>query len=106
MSFKKCKVVMLPINEKALNLTSMVMFNNKLFNCYSSNYSYTDAVFQNLYILSDEEIKEGDWMYYKYFGEDIICKYDTMGGQNTNVNEYKDFYKKNNSNNRPGLNQR
>lgn len=49
---------------------------------------------QNIYITSDEEIKEGDWMHYKHFGEDIVTKYDTMGGQNTNVNEHKDYYKK------------
>lgn len=49
---------------------------------------------QYIYITSDEEIREGDWLYYKYFGEDIICKYNTMDGQNTNVNEHKDFYKK------------
>ena len=55
----------------------------------SSDYKY-----QNIYITSDEEIKEGDWMHYKHFGEDIVTKYDTMGGQNTNVNEHKDYYKK------------
>lgn len=49
---------------------------------------------QHIFITNDEDIKEGDWMYYKHFGENIICKYDTMGGQNTNVNEHKDFYKK------------
>ena len=53
-----------------------------------------DSENQHIYITSDEEIKEGDWMYYKHFGEDIICKYDTLGGQNTNVNEHKDYYKK------------
>lgn len=49
---------------------------------------------QHIYITSDEEIKEGDWMYYKHFGEDIVTKYNTWGGQNTNVNEHKDYYKK------------
>jgi hypothetical protein len=49
---------------------------------------------RHIYITSDEEIKEGDWMYYKHFGEDIVCKYDTMNGQNTNVNEHKPFYQK------------
>jgi hypothetical protein len=49
---------------------------------------------QHIYITSDEEIKVGDWMYYKHFGEDIVCKYDTMNGQNTNVNEHKPFYQK------------
>ena len=50
--------------------------------------------YQNIYITSDEEIKEGDWMYYKHFGEDIVTKYNTWGGLNTNVNEHKDYYKK------------
>jgi hypothetical protein len=49
---------------------------------------------KELFITSDEEIKEGDWMYYKHFGEDIVCKYDTMNGQNTNVNEHKPYYQK------------
>jgi len=49
---------------------------------------------QHIYITSDEEIKEGDWMYYKHFGEDIVTKYNTWGGLNTNVNEHKDYYKK------------
>jgi hypothetical protein len=54
----------------------------------------TMYLYQNIYITSDEEIKEGDWMYYKHFREDIVCKYDTMNGQNTNVNEHKPFYQK------------
>jgi hypothetical protein len=49
---------------------------------------------QHIYITSSEEIKEGDWMYYKHFGEDIVYKYDAMNGQNTNVNEHKPFYQK------------
>jgi len=49
---------------------------------------------QHIYITSDEEIKEGDWMYYKHFGEDVVTNYNTWGGQNTNVNEHKDYYKK------------
>jgi hypothetical protein len=56
-------------------------------------YSTADGK-QHIYITNSEEIKEGDWMYYKHFGEDIICKYDTLGSQNTNVNEHKDYYKK------------
>jgi hypothetical protein len=53
-----------------------------------------DSENQNIYITSDEEIKEGNWMYYKHFGEDIVCKYNTMNSQNTNVNEHKPFYQK------------
>lgn len=56
-------------------------------------YSHTRNT-QNIYITNNEEIKEGDWMYYKHFGEDIICKYNTWNGQNTNVNEHKDYYSK------------
>jgi hypothetical protein len=48
----------------------------------------------NIFITKEEKIEEGDWMYYKHFGEDIVTKYDTMSSQNTDVNEYKDYYKK------------
>lgn len=49
-TYKKHQVVMLPTNEKAVNISPIVLYNNKLFSCYSY-----------LYFLSDEEIKEGDW---------------------------------------------
>lgn len=66
MSFKRTKVVMLPTYKKALNLSPIVMFNDKLFSCYSPNYYYYDgAVFQNLYFLSDDEIELNDWHYDK-----------------------------------------
>ena len=68
--------------------------NNNLFLTTTKDFGTKIMQFQNIYITSDEKIKEGDWMYYKHFGEDIICEYDTMGGQNTNVNEHKDYYKK------------
>lgn len=41
-----------------------------------------------------KKLKKGIWMYYKHFGENIVTKYNTWGGQNTNVNEHKDYYKK------------
>ena len=83
MSFKRTKVVMLPTNEKALNLTPIVLYNNKLFSCFSPQYVYEKAVFQHLYFLSDDEIKEGDWKYDTFHKEisqvkslNSISKYD------------------------------
>lgn len=65
-TFKKCKVVMLPTNEKvnrgiwlrsAKFGTGQYLFNNMITGPVHSNEKY-----QHLYILSDEEIKEGDWV--------------------------------------------
>lgn len=56
MSFKKVKVVMLPTNEKAPN-------HDYLFLYKPSNRLVKDGFVQNLYFLSDEKIKEGDWIY-------------------------------------------
>ena len=63
-TFKKAKVVMLPTNQKAkegmiylkpkigiFNETSSENHNNKVYDCNP----------QHLYIISDDEIKEGDW---------------------------------------------
>lgn len=61
--FKKCKVVMLPTNEKAkvgadnwyLPKTKTLIINN---------------IVSHLYITSDEEIKEGDWFIIELFKVD------------------------------------
>jgi hypothetical protein len=47
-----------------------------------------------LLVVDESEIKDTNWMYYKHFGEDVVCKYDRMNGKNTNVNEHKPFYQK------------
>jgi hypothetical protein len=72
------------------------LLTDKLFILENSfmDVSECNREYQNIYITNSDEIKEGDWMYYKHFGEDIVCKYDTMNGQNTNVNEHKPFYQK------------
>ena len=72
---KKCKVVMLPTNQKA-DVNSLLIQNNKLS---LSTKVFQDAINrrvesnpdsssciknQHLYILSDDEIKEGDYFYY------------------------------------------
>lgn len=74
-TFKKCKVLLLPTNEKAIakNQFGIVPFggkNNKDFlgrcnNVEMDNISVERGrvIPQHLYITSDEEIKEGDWCY-------------------------------------------
>ena len=52
-TFKKAKVIMLPTNEK----TNIINTNQGLL--YNSN-DYI-GINQHLYIISDDEIKEGDW---------------------------------------------
>jgi hypothetical protein len=49
--------------------------------------------FQHIYITNSEDIKKGDWFYYKHFGEDIISKVN----ENTdlvNINIHKEYFKK------------
>lgn len=85
--YRKCKVVMLPTNEKAL----IYKFNetNKLIVSHHPNQK-DEATPQHLYILSDDEIKNGDhvcpvnyqgiWVFQKapcpmpYWGNDKACK--------------------------------
>lgn len=55
--FKKVKVLMLPTNEKAkicLDYKKLTLYQTTLINCTQS--------WQHLYFLSDEEIKEGDYV--------------------------------------------
>ena len=51
---KKCKVVMLPTNNKAILYLDSI-------GIYSKNRVDNSILGHNLYILSDDEIKEGDW---------------------------------------------
>jgi len=61
--YKKCKVVMLPTNEKALIYQSKL---SKILGIKRDKKIINSRVIaQHLYILSDNEIKEGDW-YYSY----------------------------------------
>ena len=65
MSFKKRQVVMLPTNEKAKTGEYLVLNKeNKLciWNTHKMGVQNTLPI-QHLYILSDEEIKVGDWFY-------------------------------------------
>ena len=63
MSFKRTKVVMLPTNEKAGKISigerSGIM-ESHMFS-FKKKGIYNNHTFFNIYFLSDEEIKEGDW---------------------------------------------
>lgn len=53
---KSAQVVMLPTNEK-----TNIWLDNFGTGLYNSPTGATGVIYQHLYILSDEEIKEGDW---------------------------------------------
>lgn len=63
MSWIKRKVVMLPTNEKA---NIKLIDNQFLLIGAFKDWLKSDEKFQNLYILSDEEPKNDDWVYYKH----------------------------------------
>lgn len=59
---KKCKVVMLPTNDKKAPILSYL--NDKSLQYFTNEYwSNPDLTKRHIYILSDEEIKVGDWCY-------------------------------------------
>ena len=91
MSFKKCKVVMLSTNEKA-----MIGLNyNNLFYCKGNNMGFENSKHinsQHLYITSDEEIKEGDWIFDNYSKINLIQQVrvcDLESSHNRNGNWHK-----------------
>jgi hypothetical protein len=62
--WKKCKVVMLSTNEKGSQSTLALHSNKKLLLKCSPTAEFAEGsngCKQHLYIISDEEIKEGDW---------------------------------------------
>lgn len=64
-TFKKCQVVMFPTNEKASIHSYMYKLGlrDKPIETYKMNGNNQISYAQHLYILSDEEVKEGDWVY-------------------------------------------
>lgn len=81
--FKKCKVVMLPTNEKANGMGIIVL--NKQFNSLGLGYGNNIDNQQHLYIISDEEIKKGNWC--------INDNHDTLYQSDWNVNETTNWSK-------------
>ena len=70
-TFKRAKVVMLPTNEKA-HFACGLQPNGVLKYCNNINALGIGKP-QHLYIISDDEIKEGDWMYLQE-GESPLTK--------------------------------
>jgi hypothetical protein len=67
--FKKCKVVMLPTNRKAVN-GQLCLNNSYLPNLTQPlviGYDSPHLTPQHLYILSDDEINDGDWIFVDYY---------------------------------------
>ena len=71
--FKKAKVVMLPTNQKATigsitlgkNTKKLVILSDEeLLNTFNNSIDKTLSL-QDLYIISNDEIKEGDWVVYE-----------------------------------------
>jgi len=70
---KKMKVVMLPTNEKAaenqicINNVQMFKWTKQHDKVAHTLVEYRNTKAQHLYFLSDEEIKEGDWVIREYY---------------------------------------
>jgi len=80
MSFKRAKVVMLPTNKKA----QIYQIGNSSF---ISNIKHDDRYYgRNLYITSNEEIKENAWLYSKMDGYPI--QWDGDLSETKNPKEY------------------
>jgi hypothetical protein len=85
--YKKCKLVMLTSNEKApiFSIRSWKkLYNSNMVKAINPITFNDDESYQHLYIISDEEIKEGDWC--------IINDSIRIGKYDGNIN--KNWYKK------------
>ena len=73
MSFKRAKVVMLPTNEKATvgSIVTRSSDNRMAIVNVLTKDDPQPCIHQHLYILSDEEIKEGDWVLYTKGNKEI-----------------------------------
>ena len=75
--YKKCKVVMLPTDNKS-KILKQLDANNHLIPAPDYNWTLTkNWKYQHLYILSSDEIKEGEWCYQTVIKQIIHCPFDT-----------------------------
>lgn len=76
---KVCNVVML--ETSGIDRNNGVVFKDTLENLkltrnhYSSNVEFSDCQYYHIYILSDDEIKEGDWI---YWNNKVVKAIDTV----------------------------
>ena len=64
--YKKHKVIMLSIKDTSKEIkeypSPIALYDDELFHKHSCMYTLEKAIFQHLYILSDDKIKVGDWI--------------------------------------------
>lgn len=83
-TFKKCKVVMLPTNQKTNGMICKDITGQDKIIAIKTKYlmEHEDYIGHHLYIISDDEIKEGDWFVrnneihqcYKIYNDEIEFK--------------------------------
>ena len=83
MELKRTKVVMLPTDDMS-NIT--VMYPNRAGSYLQFGtrkyYAPEHVKSQHLYFITDEEIKEGDWVFSNRTGSVGLCKHNWQGGYN------------------------
>ncbi len=88
-NYLECDLIMLNTTEDSFlfigDLSKQLHFNYSIEKGNSSN--------QHLYILSNEEIKSGDFFYYKHFGEDIISQAEATADFSS-LNNLDKYFKK------------
>lgn len=75
---KRCKVVMLPTEDKSpiFICNNMLSLHERNQNILSGKNGF-DTIHQHLYVISNDEINEGDWCYHK--ASKTIVKYPKNG---------------------------
>lgn len=73
--WKKCKIVMLPTNEKA-KMGDLALSKTGVLNIVKNTdwLNLYQPIKQELYFLSNEKIKEGDWYYNTVRKEVMLCE--------------------------------
>jgi hypothetical protein len=86
---KKCTVVMLPTNKKAIKKGDIYQIGLQgkpgvMFHCTAgfNITSNSSAVKQHLYILSNDEVKENDWFYCELHKSVYLCETEDLENRN------------------------
>jgi hypothetical protein len=83
--FKRCKVVMLPTNQKAHKRDLVIHPDSKKLFQFQFEFNRCIEVAQHLYILSDDEIKVSDWY--------MVLPEDSVRQCNMKFHPHRDFKK-------------
>lgn len=91
-TLKKCKVVMLPTKPiKQEDVTREGHFHEGLL--LQKEKLYLEGTLAHLYILSDDEIKEGDWFYNPATKETLYASKDMLSWNSDTTQEHKGWKK-------------